>query len=65
MKNSSNRWKETLVLLGAGAQIVPLGNNRAVYRRLAERLECLQGSARPGGGACPPETRRFDWQRDA
>lgn len=52
--NPSSRWKEALVLLSAGAQIVPLGNNREVYRRLSERLECLRRPAKPAHAPCEP-----------
>jgi hypothetical protein len=59
--NPGERWKEALVLLSAGSQMVPFGDNGRAYRRLAQRLECLRGTARPAHRPCVPAARAFEW----
>jgi hypothetical protein len=42
----THRWKEFLELLAAGADMIPLADNDAVYRRLEQRLESLRTGAK-------------------
>lgn len=59
----ADRWKEALVLLSAGSQMVPFGDNGHAYRRLSERLDCLRGTARLAHRPCPPPPGpAFRWE---
>lgn len=61
-----SRWKETLALLSAGSQMIPLGDNAVAYRRLADRLERLKYRAGVPAGSmdttpvAPAEQRPAD-----
>lgn len=46
------QWRDVLALLGASSQMVPVGDNSAVLRRLVARLE--HGRSRR---TTPPRTR--------
>jgi hypothetical protein len=60
--NPTQRWKEALVLLSAGAQMVPFGDNGRALQRLSRRLECLRGTARVAQRPCLPPAPAFQWE---
>jgi hypothetical protein len=39
-----NRWKEMLLSLAAGQQMVPFGDNRAVLRNLSQQIWALRAA---------------------
>lgn len=39
-----NRWKELLLSLAAGQQMVPFGDNRAVLRNLSQQIWALRAA---------------------
>jgi hypothetical protein len=49
-----NRWKELLLSLAAGQQMVPFGDNRRAVRRLAERVWALRAVEAARHEAPPP-----------
>ena len=53
-----NRWKELLLSLAAGQQMVPFGDNRPAVRQLSQRLWALRAAEAACDEAATPARDR-------
>ena len=60
-----SRWQEAALLLGAGAQMMPLSNNQSVYRWINRRLDCLRKQGRVDRKECEDAGLRHDLALDS